>query len=236
MQVVLLTFVVAVSNLWLGYVLAVHWHERPRTPWTMWRRWRFWRPTVKGSTGQPAATEDNAEEAASSPEEPLPAESEEVSDAVAESGLSDLERLRQFVNKAVARLMELTGVLTKGKGKQSDSSAWSLVGELREVCDAYIRHLNKVSERLFDDPRDLGQARAVSDEVEGIILEQVAQLETTLSNLHYMDFDSGMSAAMKRLTAETENTLATARRLQKALEPEPETTDDKAAESPSAVA
>ena len=226
MQLVLLTFVIGVLNLCLGYALAVHLGYGPPTFWDAWKALQTPRTTSDISSDQVVAIEEVIQgleqELSSPPDASLPVEPEEVSDPVVEPELSDLDVLRRSVDKAIASLIEFAGGLKKGRAGQSGKTAWSFVGELQEICDPYVRHLSEAAERLCDEVRNSGQATAPSDEAQQTILEQVAQLETTLSNLQYMDFDSGFSAAMARLRTDTANTLSVARRLQKALEAEPE--------------
>jgi len=231
MQFVLLTFVIGVLNLCLGYALAVHLGYGPPTLWDAWEALGGPRPTADISSDQITATEDviqGPEQAwVPSPEKSLPAEPEEDSDPVVEPELSDLDALRRFVDKAIASLSDFTARLKKSDGGQAGRTSWNFVADLQQICEPYLRHLSEAADRLCDS----GEATALSDEVQQTILEQVAQLETTLSNLQYMDFDSGVSTAMTRLSADTENTLSLARSLQKALEAEPETAGDEDAES-----
>jgi len=101
------------------------------------------------------------------------------------------------------------------------------VAELQGICQPYLEKLRQATQRLSDQLRN---------QVQELVLEQTAQLETTLGNLQYMDFGSGASAAIARLSQETANTLSMARKLQQALEPAPETSDQKASEeSPPSV-
>jgi len=222
MQLVLLTFVIGALNLCIGYGLAVSLGYGPPTLWDTWEVLRAPRPTTGISSDQISAIEDVIQglewESVSSPEGSLHAEPGKVSDPVVEPELSDLDALHQLVEKDTSSLADLVARLKKGDAGQHGRTAWSFVGELQEICKPYLQALTETTEQIFDDAGDSGRATAVSDEVEQIVLEQASQLETTLSNLQYMDFDSGMSTAMMRLTSETENMLSTARRLQKALE------------------
>lgn len=215
MQMVLLTFVIGVLNLCLGYALAVHLGYGPPTLRDAWT----------AISAVPRAGETSNDRSTGT-DEPAPA-----ADMVVEPELSHLDALRRIVDTATSSLSGLAARLKKSRVGQSGKTGWSFVGELQEVCEPYLRHLSEAAERLVDGADELGEGAAIGDEVEQIVLEQVAQLETTLSNLQYMDFDSGFSTAITRLTSETENTLSTAHRLQKALEAEPETTSDEDAES-----
>ena len=161
----------------------------------------------------------------------MPAEPEEVSDPVVEPELIDLDAMRQAVDKAVRSLTHLAGRLKENHDGQYAGTAWSFVGELQEICDPYVRRLSEATERLLDGAGESREGAALGDEPQQIFLEQVAQLETTLSNLQYMDFDSSFSTAVTRLRTDIGNTLSIARRLQKALRAEPEKTGEQHAES-----
>ncbi len=222
MQLVLLTFVIGVLNLCLGYALAVHWGYGPPTLWDAWDALSARRPAA-GIPIVRIATADNVlreleQAATSAPQEPLPAEAEEVPDPVVEAELDEVELLRQSVDKAAASLAKFAARLKKGRAGQSGKTAWNFVSELQEICTPYVRQLGQAAERVCDAGQDASPATALGEEVEKMILEQAAQLETTLSNLQYMDFESGFSAAMTRLQADAANTLTAAQRLQECLE------------------
>jgi len=235
MQLVLLTFVIALLNLCLGYAIGVYLGYGPPTLSDAREALLAPRPAADISSDQVVAIEEVIQgleqELPALADTSLSAEPEVLEDPVAEPELSDLDALRRSVDKAMASLTEFTDRLEKSGRGQSDRTAWSFVGELREVCEPYLQHLSEAAEGPCDEIHDSDQATAVSDEVEDIILEQVAQLETTLSNLQYMNFDSGFPSAMSRLRSDAGNTLSTARKLQKVLNPEPETTDEQHAQS-----
>ena len=226
MQLVLLTFVIGVLNLCIGYGLAVYLGHGPPALRDTWEVLQSSRPIAGISSGRVEATEAMVQgleqESASLPETPAPAEPEEGSDRVVEPELSDLDALRRIVDQAASSLSGLAVRLEKSHEGQFGRTAWSFVGELHEVCNPYLQALTETTERILDDVDCSGRATALGDEVEQVALDQMAQLETTLSNLQHMDFDTGISTAMTRLTSEIENTLTIARRLQKALEGEPE--------------
>lgn len=235
MQMVLLTFVIGVLNLCLGYALAVHLGCGPPTLRDAWTAMSAVPRAGQTCDDRSAGTDEPAQQPdkprvirphVSCPSEPAPA-----ADMVVEPKLSDREALRRSVDTATSSLTDLAARLKKSRVGQSGKTAWSFVGELQEICEPYARHLSKAAEGLCDEVGDSGEATAPSEEVQQIILEQMAQLETTLSNLQYMDFDSGFSAAMARLRTDTANTLAVTRRLQKALEAAPETTGEQDAVS-----
>ena len=235
MQLVLLTFVIGMLNLCLGYALAVHLGYGAPTLRDAWTAISAVPRAGETSIDRSAGTDEPAQEPdeqpdirpdASCPSEPAPA-----ADLVVEPDISGLDALRRIVDKTASSLSGLALRLKKSRVGQDGRTGWSFVAGLQEICKTYLQHLSEAAERLLDGAGELGEGTAIGDEAEQVVLEQVAQLETTLSNLRYMDFDSGFFTALARLSAETENTLSAARRLQKALEAVPETTGEQDAES-----
>jgi len=228
MQFVLFIFVIGVLNLCLGYGICVFLgYGPPGLP----DAWEALRPAPSPEECEESAIEESPNEvepeSAPVPEAPSPAEpEEEMEEEAVESEVFALDALRQAVDKATSSLAGLSARLNRGEASQYGRTAWSFVGTLQEICEPYMRHLSDAYARLFGEVGDLGQATALGEEIEGIILAQTAQLETTLGNLQYMDFNSGASAAVARLKSETENTLSLAHSLQKALEAVPAATED----------
>jgi len=233
MELLHLVLVVGVLNLALGYALAVHLGLGPPTLADTWKLLGFARRIVKTSNGRddvigkPLQSPHQEQQTASPPDAPLPAEPAEASDPVLEPQQIDLDTFRRLVAMSASSLTDFAARLKRSDQQDHHRTAWSLVAELQEICQPYLEKLRQAAERLSDQ---------LGDEVQELVLEQAAQLETTLSNLQYMNFDSGDSAAIGRLSQETGNTLSLARRLQQALQAPPGTTDQKASEeSPQAL-
>lgn len=232
MQFVLLTFVIGVLDLCLGYAIAVYLGYGPPSLWDAWDLLLASQPARGASSQHAAPTHEPLrgpdQALASHPDASLSVDPEGASDSAAEPELPALDLLRGIVAKGTSGLSDFTARLKSSHGGQPGRTSWSLVAELQQICEPYLRDLTKASERLSDDVGDPGDEGAVNDEVRQIILEQLAQLETTLSNLQYMDFDSALpTATMTRLSVDSENTLSVARSLQKALEAAPETADEQ---------
>jgi hypothetical protein len=226
MESVLLVFVIGVLNLALGYALAVYLGLGPPTLTDTWRLLGFARPIGKISNGRDDAIGEPVQspyqqQAVSPPDAPLPAAVPEASAPVLKPEGIDLDTLRRSVAMSVSNLTDFAARLTRSNRGDHQRTAWGFVAELQGICQPYLEHLKLAAERLSDQ---------LCDKVQELVLEQAAQLETTLSNLQYMDFDSGVSAAMGRLSQETGNTLSMARRLQQAIEAPPGTADQKASE------
>jgi len=226
MQFVLLVFVIGVLNLALGYALAVYLGFGPPTLADTWRLPGFGRPIGKirdgrkNAIGKPVQA-PHRQQAVSPPDAPLSAAPEEASDPVLKPKQIDLATFRRFVAMSVSSLTDFAARLKRSNHGDNRGAAWNCVTELQGTCQPYLERLNLAAEQLSDQ---------LGDNVQELVLEQAAQLETTLSNLQYMDFGSGISAAMGRLSQESGNTLSMAHRLQQALEAPPAAADQKASE------
>ncbi|MCS7303605.1 MAG: diguanylate cyclase [Thermoguttaceae bacterium] len=77
--------------------------------------------------------------------------------------------------------------------------------ELKEDCQRYLEQQREAAERFAARISELGELRSLGEEIELANLEQAAQLETTLSNLQHMDFESDLEAANRRLLSEIHN-------------------------------
>ncbi len=229
MGFVFLVFVIGVLNLALGYALAVYLRLGRPTLADTWRLLGLARPIGKigngrdGAIGKPVQ-EPNQQQAVPPSDASLAAAPEEASPPVPEPAGIDLDTFRRFVATSASGLTDFTARLKKSNRTDHHRTGWTFVAELQEVCQPYLEKLRKAADRLSDQ---------LGDEAQGLVLEQLAQLETTLGNLQYMDFDSGVSAAIGRLSQETANTLSMARKLQQALEAPVGTTGPKASEEAS---
>jgi hypothetical protein len=226
MQLPLLTFVIGVLNLGLGYALAAHLGFGPPALADSWRLLRPVRRLGKIGDGRGEAIRkpvqaSNRQQTESPPDVPLPAAAEEAPDPVLKAEGIDFDTFRRFVAMSVSSLTDFAVRLKRSNCGDHHRTAWAFVAELQGTCQPYLERLNQAAQRLSD---------RLGGEVRELVLEQAAQLETTLSNLQYMNFDSGIAAAMGRLSQESGNTLAMARRLQQAFEAPPGTAGRKASE------
>ncbi len=223
---VLLAFVIGVMNLCLGYALAVHLGYGPPTLRDAWRLLSALPRASKGANdgsseldgpaSEPEAPPDIVADA-SGPSPPAPG-----ADVIEQAEPRVVDALRHFVGRALWGLSELTARLERSREAQTDGTAWRFVAELEEICRPYLQGITEVTDQIFNQGGDPDDTAALSGEVEQIVLEQIAQLETTLSNLQHADFASNVSAARSRLRTDTRNTLSIAHRLQKALQVAPE--------------
>jgi diguanylate cyclase (GGDEF)-like protein len=77
--------------------------------------------------------------------------------------------------------------------------------QLLEDCQAFLDEHGQAAERFGARLDELGELRALGDRIEMANLEQAAQVETTISNLQHMDFESDLNAANARLLEELKN-------------------------------
>jgi hypothetical protein len=208
MGIFLLVSALGVLNLARGYALAVYLGRAPLGKTGNGRSGAIGRaaqgPRRKRQTASPSEAAPPAVPDAASDPEP---------DAIA------LDKFRRFVATSGSSLADFAARLKKSARGNDHKSGWTFVAELQGICQPYMERLKQASQRLADE---------IGDDVQGLVLEQLAQLETTLSNLQYMDFGSNPSEAIERLSQETANTLSMTRSLQKTLEPVIETDDPTA--------
>lgn len=209
MAFILLVFAVGVLNIGLGFALAMFLPFRLPGLGRVWRLLGSRRRTRRMRAEAPRGALQELSQPATPRGAPLPAAVEEAFAPVREPGASDVETFGQFVATSVSSLTDFAARLKRSNRDNHQRTAWDFVAELQGICQAHLEKLTLAMERLSDD---------LGDEVQAVVLEQASQLETTLSNLHYMSFDSDLSSAMGRLSEDVGNTLSTARRLQEALE------------------
>lgn len=77
--------------------------------------------------------------------------------------------------------------------------------ELRDDCEEYLQQQQELSTQLSRRIEELGDLKSLGEEIEMSILEQAAQIETTLSNLKHMNFEADLEEAGGRLIAELNN-------------------------------
>ena len=221
MGIFILVFVIGVLDVALGYALAVYLGYGPRTLADAWRALGVVGPIEETGNGGPGAIqappqEPHPQQTLSAPRGPSPPAPEKAPDPAQEREPIDVDTFRRFVATSASNLTGFAARLKRTRWGDNQRTAWAFVAELQEICQPYLEKLQQATEQL---------SAQLADSVQETVLGQVAQLETTLSNLEYMDFDSGMSAAIGRLSQEAANTLSLARTLQQALAPPSEAAD-----------
>lgn len=232
MSLVVLTFMVGILNLGLGYALAVRWGLGPGTVREAWEGL---------GAGRPSATdiEDDVEVqveefldefAETSLEDLLDSDADEDMDIEAFDEAYDddmaavsapdgpdswnldekyvetsILKLNIAMMKSGARATEIDTRLRSIRGNSDLSTVQSCLTELTADCETYLAELSETAERFSQRVGELGELSALGEEIEMANLEQSAQIETTISNLSTLDFESDLEAANERLLGEIKN-------------------------------
>lgn len=104
--------------------------------------------------------------------------------------------------KSGKRATEIDSRLRGSRGRSDLETIRRCVAELLEDCRTYLAEQNEAAEKFRSRIGELGELQALGEEIEMANLEQSAQIETTISNLEHMDFESDLEEANQRLLAE----------------------------------
>jgi len=104
-----------------------------------------------------------------------------------------------------ARTTDLDTRLRAVQGKSDAETIRKCRDELLEDCQSFLAEHGQAAERFAQRIDELGELRALGDQIEMANLEQAAQVETTINNLQYMDFESDLETANLRLLEELKN-------------------------------
>lgn len=226
MKFVVLTFVIAIVNLVLGYVAAVLLGFGPPTVRDAWMALVLPRPRtlqqadlawVQQISSQPldALLEGLEEESLE-----LQPHDELYDDDLAELLQTDqpeywdlnekyvetsILKLNIAIIKSGLRTQEIDTCLRAAVGCSDPETIRRCLEQLKEDCETYLQQQREAAEKFTARISELGELRSLGEEIEMANLEQSAQLETTLSNLAHMDFESDLEAAHHRLLAEIHN-------------------------------
>jgi diguanylate cyclase (GGDEF)-like protein len=122
-------------------------------------------------------------------------------------------KLNIAMMKSGQRCTDLDTRLRQMQGNSDRETIAECLELLREDCESYLAEQTRNAEQFSERISELGELSVLGDEIEMANLEQSAQVETTLNNLQYMDFDSDLEAANKRLLEEINNLRAARHRL-----------------------
>jgi len=112
--------------------------------------------------------------------------------------------------KSGITLSKIDTMLRAGGGEFGRETIRDCLNELQADCSAYMVEQDIAATRFRERIGELGELAAMGEDVEMTILEETAQIETSVSNLTHMDFETDLDAAGKRLLEEIHN-LRTAR-------------------------
>lgn len=247
---IILTLLVGVLNVCLGYVVAVRLGFGPPGLVDAWEVLLANRPLPKAVVRQPSADERSAgalpqddvgptlEEMLDEPydeegydgayddarddarggayDEAYDAEHQPGSEEPQLDAPEDWELDERFVEISVLKLniamirsgARTTDLDTRLRAVQGESDAETIRrcrDGLLEDCRAFLAEHGQAAERFGQRLEELGELRTLGDRIETANLEQAAQVETTLNNLRFMDFESDLEAANARLLEELKN-------------------------------
>jgi diguanylate cyclase (GGDEF)-like protein len=114
-------------------------------------------------------------------------------------------KLNIAMMKNGVRATEVDSRLRAARGRADTDTVRSCLAQLKEDCETYLAEQAEASEKFVNRIEELGELSALGEEVEMTNLEQAAQIETTLSNLASMDFESDLESAVERLLEELKN-------------------------------
>ncbi len=228
----ILTFIVAVLNLCLGYAVAVRMGYAPPSLRNAW-------DVIPGFSAEPTefdvAPEQLLEELAAAPLEDMfddepddmmdddmeveSYEDEEEDDATEQlevQGTEAWELDEKYIETSLIKLniamiksgKRATDIDTRLRTCQGNSDAETIqqcLAELKEDCESYLTEHGELAEKFSERIGELGELTALGDDIEMANLEQSAQVETTLNNLTHMDFDTDLEQANARLLEEIGN-------------------------------
>jgi len=129
-------------------------------------------------------------------------ESPEVWDLNEKFVETSILRLNVAMMKSGARATEIDTRLREVLGRADAGTIQRSLDELKTDCELYLAEHSDAAARLHNRINELGELRKLGEQVETANMEQVSQIETTLSNLSHMDFRSDPETAAMRLLTE----------------------------------
>ncbi len=114
-------------------------------------------------------------------------------------------KLNIAMMKSGVRATEIDTSLRQLQGKTTKESIEGYHKQLVEDCEVYLAEQAELAEKFRTRIGEMGELSDLGEEIEMANLEQAAQVETTLSNLKHMDFESDLEAANIRLLEEIGN-------------------------------
>lgn len=115
---------------------------------------------------------------------------------------TSLLKLNIAMIKSGVRATAIDAELRAVQGKSDRQTIHGCYERLLEDCESYLVEQSEAAEKFSGRIGELGELSSLGDEIERANLEQSAQVETTLSNLRHMDFESDLETANQRLLEE----------------------------------
>ncbi len=114
-------------------------------------------------------------------------------------------RLNIAMMKSGARSTEIDTLLRSIRGNSDVETIKDCWTRLKEDCESYLAEQSEAAERFAGRVDELGELASLGEEIEFANMNQASQIETTVSNLVHMDFDTDLEAANARLLEEIAN-------------------------------
>lgn len=205
MSALLLTFIIAVVNLGLGYALAVRMGFGPAGMWEAWDALLLdsGEPSTEGLPNEPAQDKRLV-----APADPVSAQGFLETSVIA---------LREALLSTQEGLVRIGAPLRSEQALdvQSVASQWQA---LRQVAEAFLTQLGDASDRFRVRLGDLGPLRPLGERIDMALVEQSTQLNATLRNLGEIDLSADPAVAAGRLNDEVFTLLSTLNTLREHLE------------------
>ncbi len=148
------------------------------------------------------AYEDNEEDDVSALLNPDAPETWDLNEKYVETSIL---KLNIAMIKSGTKATALDTRLRSCRGNTDAETIQQCLAELKEDCESYLSEQSEAAEKFSERINELGELSELGDDIEIANLEQAAQVETTLSNLSTMDFESDLETANQRLIEELDN-------------------------------
>ncbi len=211
---------IALLNIGLGYAVGVYWRNMPPSPATAFE------PVVPNVESPVVASAPAAPKGPDEPEVPDEPESIVVAPQK-ESGeiprqwlemLEDVGESASFVEAAV-HVFELElgkyrdelidiDVRVRTCVESSDESLLrTCLEDLKTANESYLERQDSARSHLTEEQDNLGALTDIGLKLEDVMLEQAAQIETAVSNVDVLDFESDVPEGCRRLLMELDKLL-----------------------------
>ncbi len=114
-------------------------------------------------------------------------------------------RLNIAMMRSGARVTEIDTLLRSIRGNSDRPTIMDCWSKLKEDCNTYLAEQSEAAERFAARIGELGDLAGLGEEIEFANMNQASQIETTVSNLDHMDFETDLEAANARLLEEIAN-------------------------------
>jgi len=206
-----LFFTMSVCNICLGYALAVHLNSIARTPMTEEPE-----PAPEAVNEPPSPppepeppTRDVIEKeitVETPPEEEIPEEWLAMLDDAAPANSfveASIQVLRLEVGRYREKLIAIDAQIRAASETEDQTSLGTCLEELKQANLDWLERQAEASGHLQSRQGNLGDFGDIGSDLETILLEQTAQIETTCSNIDTLDFASDVAEGCRKLLNET---------------------------------